>query len=86
MPNTQQAETAAIDYLIERGGSIFVNEVPDKTVTGLGRTIAGHEIYQILCSKGIARINTKRDQGDAMFGDTIEMIQGAAKSLYKTGH
>lgn len=85
MPNTHQAETAAIDYLIERGGSIFVNEVPSKTVLGLGRTIAGHEIYQILCKKGIARINTKRDQGDAMFGDTIEMIQDSAQILCRTG-
>ncbi len=85
MPTTQQAELAAIDYLIERGGTIFVDEVPEKTVLGLGRTIAGHEIYQILCSKGIARINTTRDQGDAMYGDTIEMVQNSAPTPRMSG-
>jgi hypothetical protein len=77
-------ENAAIAYLQERGGSIFINEVPEKTVPGVSSIIAGHEIYRILCAKGIARINTTRDRGDAVFGDTFEITTNGLEKL-KTG-
>ncbi len=74
MKDMTTEESAALAYMQERGGSIFTNEVPEKTVPGVDSIIAGHEIYRILCAKGIARINTTRDRGDAMFGDTFEII------------
>lgn len=80
-----QAVMAAIDYLIERGGSIFPEEIPEKTVYGVGRIIPGYEIYRILCDKGVARINTRKNFGDALFGDTIEMVKATPNSNLLTG-
>lgn len=84
MSITHQAETAAIDYLIERGGSIFTNEAPEKSVFGMGRIIAGRDVYDNLSCRGIVKINTNRNQGDAIFGDTIEMVASPSE-LMKAG-
>ena len=76
MLKLSESEEAALDFLKQKGGSVLVTQVPDKTTRDfMGQIEAGMNIYKKLERKGYVIITQEEPMEDGFFFTNMIELQ-----------